>query len=167
MFLGLVRAEEAPVEHEEERGLRDRVGAGLRFIGGNPIFRPTLAGVATLNFFNYAFSALFVLYATRSLDVSAGTLGLVLGIGALGAVLGARWSPAAWGGPSASAPPSFGFVLFTAPLALVPLASGPRWLVLAMLFTAEFLSGLGVMILDINAGSIMLAPLPPTGSARA
>ena len=29
-----------------------------------------------------------------------------------------------------------------------------------MLFTAEFLSGLGVMILDINAGSIMFALTP-------
>jgi MFS family permease len=166
MFLGLVHAEEAPVEHEE-RGIRDRVVAGLRFIGGNPIFRPTLAGVATLNFFNYAFSALFVLYATRSLDVSAGTLGLVLGTGALGAVLGALVAGRLGRAVGLGRAFLLGFVLFTAPLALVPLASGPRWLVLAMLFTAEFLSGLGVMILDINVGSIMFALTPDRLRSRA
>jgi MFS family permease len=60
-----------------------------------------------------------------------------------------------------------GCVLFTAPLALVPLAAGPRWLVLAMLFTAQFFSGLGVMILDINVGSIMFALTPDRLRSRA
>ena len=41
LFLGRVRAEEAPIEHQGERGLRDRVSVGLRFISGNPIFRTT------------------------------------------------------------------------------------------------------------------------------
>lgn len=61
----------------------------------------------------------------------------------------------------------FGCVLFTAPLALVPLAEGPRWLVLGMLLAAEFLSGLGVMILDINVGSIMFALTPDRLRSRA
>jgi MFS family permease len=167
LFLGRVRAEEAPIEHQGERGLRDRVSVGLRFISGNPIFRTTLAAVATLNFFNYAFGALFVLYATRTLGVSAGTLGLVLGIGALGAVLGAVVAGRVGRAVGLGRAFVFGCVLFTAPLALVPLAEGPRWLVLSMLLTAEFLSGLGVMILDINVGSIMFALTPDRLRSRA
>jgi MFS family permease len=167
LFLGRVRAEEAPIEHEGETGLRDRVAVGLRFIAGNPIFRPSLTAVATLNFFNYAFSALFVLYATRTLDVSAGTLGLVLGIGALGAVLGAVVAGRVGRAVGLGRAFVLGCVLFTAPLALVPLAAGPRWLVLAMLFTAQFFSGLGVMILDINVGSIMFALTPDRLRSRA
>ena len=167
IFLGRVRAEEAPIEHEGERGLRDRMAVGLRFIGGNPIFRPTLAAAATLNFFNYAFSTLFVLYATRSLDISAGTLGLVLGTGALGAVLGVVVAGRLGRAIGVGRAFLLGCVLFTAPLALVPLAAGPRWLVLAMLLTAEFLSGLGVMILDINVGSIMFALTPDRLRSRA
>ena len=58
-------------------------------------------------------------------------------------------------------------MLFPAPLVLVPLADGPDWLVLSMLFTAEFFSGLGVMILDINAGSMMFALTPDRLRARA
>jgi MFS family permease len=167
LFLGRVRAEEAPIELQGESGLRDRVAVGLRFIGGNPIFRPSLAAAATLNFFNYAFSALFVLYATRTLGISAGTLGLVLGTGALGAVLGAIVAGRVGRAVGLGRAFLLGCLLFTAPLALVPLASGPQWLVLAMLFTAEFLSGLGVMILDINVGSIMFALTPDRLRSRA
>ena len=51
-------------------------------------------------------------------------------------------------------------MLFTAPLLLVPLARGPVWVVLALLFAAEFGSGFGVMVLDISAGSIFAAVIP-------
>jgi MFS family permease len=55
---------------------------------------------------------------------------------------------------------ALGCVLFPAPLLLIPLAGGPEWLVLACLFLAEFASGLGVMVLDINAGAISAAIVP-------
>jgi MFS family permease len=166
-FLARVRAKEAPLEHEGEAGLRDRVTAGLRFISGNPIFRPTLASVATLNFFNSAFIALFVLYATQSLGVGPATLGLVLGAGAVGGILGAVVAGRLARALGVGRAFLHGCVLFTAPLILIPLAGGPRPLVLALLFTAEFLSGLGVMILDINAGSMMFALTPDRLRSRA
>lgn len=53
-----------------------------------------------------------------------------------------------------------GCVLFPAPLVLVPLAGGPKALVITALFAAEFLSGAGVMILDISIGSIFAAVIP-------
>ncbi len=167
LFLGRVRAEEPPIEPEEEPGLKAQLAAGLRFIGGNPIFRPTLTAVATLNFFNYAFQALFVLYATRTLGIAAGTLGLVLGAGAVGGLIGAF--AAARIGHALGVGRAFflGCVLFTLPLVLIPLADGPQWLILGMLFVAEFWSGLGVMILDINAGSMMFALTPDRLRSRA
>jgi predicted MFS family arabinose efflux permease len=57
-------------------------------------------------------------------------------------------------------------VLFPAPMLLVPLAGGPRPVVLGMLFLAEFGSGLGVMILDISIGSIFMAAVPDDLRAR-
>lgn len=167
LFLGRVRAEEPPIEPEEEPGLRARVATGLRFIGGNPIFRPTLTAVATLNFFNSGFQALFVLYATRTLDVAAGTLGLVLGTAAVGGLIGAVAAARIGRALGVGWALFLGCVLFTLPLVLVPLADGPRWLILGMLFVAEFCSGLGVMILDINAGSIMFALTPDRLRSRA
>ena len=59
-----------------------------------------------------------------------------------------------------------GSLLFPLPLLLVPLAGGPRWLVLAFLFTAEFGCGLGVMILDISIGTIFAALIPDRLRAR-
>src|SRR5205085_2600789 len=59
-----------------------------------------------------------------------------------------------------------GCVLFPVPLVLVPLAGGPRWVVLGCLFLAEFFSGFGVMILDIAGGSLKAALVPDRLRAR-
>ncbi|MGH3303307.1 MAG: MFS transporter, partial [Streptosporangiaceae bacterium] len=55
---------------------------------------------------------------------------------------------------------AIGCALFTAPLMLVPLAGGPKPLVLSTLFAAEFLSGFGVMLLDISIGAIFAVVIP-------
>ena len=115
---------------------------------------------------NLAFGALFVLYATRTLDISPGVLGLVLGAGAVGGLVGAALATPLTRrigvGPTVVA----GFVLFPAPLLLVPLAAGSDAVVLACLFLAEFGSGLGVMLLDIGSGSIFAAVIPPRLRSR-
>ena len=133
---------------------------GIRFVIGSPVVRPILLATATINFFNFVFWALFVLYATRSLGVGAGALGLVLGVGAVGGLVGsvvaAPLSRAIGLGPCLAV----GCVLFPAPLLLVPLASGSERTILALLFLAEFGSGLGVMLLDISAGAIFAAVIP-------
>jgi predicted MFS family arabinose efflux permease len=59
-----------------------------------------------------------------------------------------------------------GSYLFPAPLVLVPLAGGPKPVVLGLLFLAELGSGLGVMILDISVGSIFQALVPDRLRAR-
>src|SRR5207247_9540475 len=65
-----------------------QLAAGVRFIWRTPVMRASLAASATVNFFNFAFFAIFVLYATRALGVRPAELGLVLGVGALGGVIG-------------------------------------------------------------------------------
>jgi predicted MFS family arabinose efflux permease len=119
-----------------------------------------LLATATINFFNFVFFALFVLYATRTLGVSPGTLGLVLGAGAAGALVGSVITTPVTRrigiGPALVA----GCVLFPLPLLLVPLAAGSETVVLTCLFLAVFGSGLGVMLLDISAGSIFAAVIP-------
>ena len=166
LLLGRMDAPEPPLE--ERRGtLRAQIGEGLRFLFGHWFFRPSLAATATLNFFNLAFGALFILYCTRHLGVRPGTLGLVLGAGAVGGILGAAVAPRV--GRRIGLGPAFlvGQILFPLPLVLVPLAAGSRPVILAFLFTAEFFSGLGVMILDINAGSLITALTPHAVRSRA
>jgi MFS family permease len=147
-------------EPEAEAPGKGHVLAGIRWVFGDPIVRAALGATATINFFNFVFFALFILYATKSLDVPPGTLGLVLGAGAIGGVVGSivtgRVARRIGIGPAFAV----GCVVFPAPLLLVPLAQGPRWVVLGCLFLAEFGSGLGVMMLDISVGAIFAAVIP-------
>ncbi len=158
--LAVVRAPEPPIE-PEAGSLRDRVLVGLRFILADPYMRPTFLGAATLNLFDFAFQALFILYATSYLHVIPGVLGLVLGTGAVGGVAGALVAAriGRWIGLGRAI--VLGLFLFPAPLILVPLAGGvPYDLALLALFSAEFITGLGVMILDVNAGALIMARTP-------
>ncbi len=167
-FLGsaLSLARINPVEPEVERVERGHLTAGIRYVLGSPIVRPALGATTTINFFNFAFFALFALYAIRNLHVQPSVLGAVLGAGAVGGVLGAFLTGRiVW---RIGVGPAFilGCVLFPVPLVLVPLAGGPRWVVLGCLFLAEFGSGFGVMLLDISYGSISAALIPHRLRAR-
>jgi hypothetical protein len=51
--------------------------------------RRTLLAVATINLFTFAFTALFILYATTILGLEPGLLGPALGSGAVGGLVGA------------------------------------------------------------------------------
>jgi MFS family permease len=166
LFSALTLRSISPVEPPTEEAGRGHVKAGMRYIWGSAIVRAKLLSTATINFFNFVFWALFILFATRTLDVSPGVLGLVLGAGAFGGVLGSlvtgRLSRRFGVGPVFVA----GSVLFPLPLVLVPLAHGPRWVVLGCLFAAEFGSGFGVMLLDISANAITTALVPDRLRAR-
>jgi predicted MFS family arabinose efflux permease len=141
-------------------------GDGIRFIARTRLLRSTLAAVATLNVFNSAFWAMLVLFATDELGLGAGAIGLALGIGALGSVLGS----------AIAAPLSrrFGlgkavvasFVLGPAPLVLVALAPSSPMPGAVLLAVAEFLSGIGIMLLDISLGAMQTALIPDHLRAR-
>lgn len=156
----------SPAEPPTEEPQRGHVKAGIRYIRNSPIVRASLLATATINFFNFIFWALFILYATRVLDVRAGLLGLVLGAASIGGVIGSliagRLTRRIGVGPAFAV----GCVVFPAPLVLVPLAGGAHWRIVALLFAAEFLSGLGVMVLDITAASIKAALVPDRLRAR-
>ncbi|MFL5920496.1 MAG: MFS transporter [Gaiellaceae bacterium] len=156
----------SPVEPPTERAERGHIKAGVRYMWGSPIIRASLLATATINFFNFVFWALFILFATKTLGVSAGLLGLVLGAASIGGVLGSLVTGRI--GRRIGIGPAFvlGCVLFPAPLVLVPLARGSDVTILACLFFAELLSGFGVMILDIAGGSIKAALVPDRLRAR-
>ncbi len=156
LALGSVRPQE-PAPEPRSRG---HLMSGVRFIVSSPILRANLAATTTINLFNLAYHALFVLYAVRYLHVAPGLLGAVLGVGAVGGMAGSmltgRIQRRIGIGPAFMA----GCVMFTAPLVLVPLASGPMPLVLLTLAVAGFWGSFGVMVLDIPAGAISAALVP-------
>ncbi|MFI7081749.1 MFS transporter [Micromonospora sp. NPDC049903] len=155
-FLSRTRVTEHSVRSDSARGM----AAGVRYVARSAVLRATLLGTTTLNLFNFMFAALFVLYVTTELGVSPGMLGLVIGAGAVGGLLGAAVTGPVSRRIGIGPAVLLGFVVFPAPLLLVPLAAGPQPVVLAMLFAAEFVSALGVMILDIAVGSVQIAATP-------
>lgn len=167
LFLSRVRTPDQPVEHDPGT-IREQLAAGMSFIVRDPIMRPSVFAVATLNLFNYAFQGLFILFATRHLELDPGVLGLALGAGAVGGVIGA--AIAAPLGRRIGIGPALivGLVLFPAAIIVIPLAEGlPFEAIVAILVGSEFLGGMGVMILDINGGSMLIARTPARIRGRA
>ena len=168
VFLRRIRAPEPPIEHEEG-STRERLLAGLSFVIRDPIMRPTLLSVATVNMFTFASSALFILYATTTLGVSPGALGLALGVGSVGAVIGAIFASRIGRRIGLGPAYALGLLIFPTSLLLIPLADGDMAMVviLGLLLGSEFGAGFGVMILDINIGAIIYARTPDRIRARA
>jgi predicted MFS family arabinose efflux permease len=160
LFLTRIKTQEPPLDEDGRESILQSLRTGFRFVLGDEQIRPQLLCVATINLFNFVFHAIFVLYATKELGVNPGLLGLVLGAGAVGGLFGAlvavRLERVIGIGPSYT----LGCVLFPLPLVLVPLASGSQTQIVIMLGIAEFFCSVGVMILDVNGGSMMLLRTP-------
>jgi MFS family permease len=162
VFLGRVDAPDPPGVARESGG----IGTGLRWIRRNPVMRAELLGVATINFFNFVYWAMFMLYASRYLHVTPATIGIVIGAAAAGTLVASALTGRIARAIGVGSAFLIGCFLFPAPLLLVPAARGPHWLVIAFLFTAEFVSGLGLMLLDILAGTLQAGLVPPSVRSR-
>ena len=155
-FLSRIRPSEPP----PDPGGKGSLTAGFRFIAGSPIVRASLIAASIVNFFDFVFLALYVLYATRSLHVRPGLLGLVLGAGAVGGVIGSLATKRVSSRIGIGWTYVVGCIGFPAPLVLWALAGGSQPLVLTLLFVSEFLSGFGLMLLDISIGAIFAVVIP-------
>lgn len=163
VLVGSIPVREAPSGDAVPRG----AGQGPALVVRHPVLRASLACATTVNFFSFiASSGLVVLFATRDLGLPAGVIGLAFGVGATGALLGAlaapRISRRIGVGPSIAV----GAVLFPAPFALIAAASGPEWTRTLALGAAEFLSGVGVMLFDVNLNALQTAVIPDGARSR-
>ena len=59
-----------------------------------------------------------------------------------------------------------GAVLFAAPVGLLPLADGPLWMRMGVLGLVEFISGFGVMLLDVPLNALQTAVTPDEVRSR-
>jgi MFS family permease len=89
LFLaGIRRPEEV---HPRAAGTRllAEVNEGIRFVLGHPLMRPSMAFIATSNFFYNVIYGIFLVYAVRSLDLDAARIGLAFTLGNVGVLAGA------------------------------------------------------------------------------
>jgi MFS family permease len=155
-----------PTEPPATERAKGDLMAGFRYLIRSRILRSFYGAVTTLNLFNFAFQAIFVLYATTSLALSPGLLGALLGSGAVGSVIGSLLTNRIVHRIGIGRATLLGLIAFPAPLVLVPLAHGPVPFTATCLFLAEFGSGFGVMLLDIAGGSLTASLIPDTLRSR-
>jgi MFS family permease len=156
LFVHRAKVPEPPVAPPGSGGL----AVGVRFIRRTPLLQASLLATATFNIFNTAFWALLVLFATRELGLGSGAIGIALGVGALGSVLGSAVAKRLNSRIGLGNALILAFILAPLPLLLVPIASGPPAVSMALLTIAEFGSGVGVMVLDVGLGSMQAAVIP-------
>jgi len=167
VLIGRVPVDEGPrVREERPERLVRRAHEGMRFLVRHPYLRASLACATTINFFSFVVSALVILFASRTLGLAAGTIGLAFGIGATGGLVGAVLASRVARLIGVGRTIAVGAVLFSAPLALLPLASGTVWTKAGTLALVELLSGMGVMLFDVNLNALQTAVTPDDMRSR-
>lgn len=166
LYSAVLLARIAPVEPPPAPSAKGYLTEGVRWALRHPTVRVMCAASGTVQFFNLMFHTLFVFYATTELGLQPALLGAVLGSGAIGGLLGAATAGRVVRGMGIGPAILLGYAGFTVPLLLVPLAGGATPLVVALLFFAEFLSSVGVMLVDISSGSLLAALMPDALRSR-
>ncbi|MDI2130901.1 MFS transporter [Yinghuangia seranimata] len=150
----LIRTKEPrPGPPEAERHLLTELRDGVRWVFGDPVLRALALVGACANFSLVGTWTMFLLYGTRDVGLGSETLGAIFSAASVGGLIGALIAQRVIGRYRLGRVYFvFQTMLFTGPL-LIPLADGPRPLMVAM-FVASFFTtyfGLGV------AGVIVVA----------
>ena len=161
LALGRVRAVEArPERFEPRRSLLADVREGVGVIARSPLLWTMGNSLGVYNLFAGMFSAVYLLFVTRELDVPPAAVGIIFGIGGLGfpvAALSARRVADSIGvGPTIV----WGACVSDAAFLLVPLATGPVVMAVAMLTFARLVATLGGPVTSINQISLRQAITP-------
>jgi MFS family permease len=144
--------------HEDtDRG----VSSGLRFIATHPVLRAYLACNALLNFCYTTYFTLLIIFAARELHLSPSQIGLAISGGAIGALTGSFTSAPIARRLGIGRTLIGGATLYAAALLAIPFA--PRedpWTACAIIAAAEFVSGFGLMLDDVNGLSLQQTITP-------
>ena len=167
LMISRVTVDEHPDDTAREETYRQRLKLGVNYLRHHPYLRATLACSTTLNLFSLMIQAVLILYASRTLHLGAGSIGLAFGIGAAGGLVGAALAGRLGRFLGAGRTMATGAILFSIPFALIPLAEGgPLLHRIGAIAAAEFISGLGIMIFDINNNSVQAAVTDDTMRSR-
>lgn len=154
---GIRSRERRPGPRSPTSGLVAEIHDGLRVVLGDPRLRALLWGHGMIGFFNAVLEAVFVLYLARSLDIGPALLGAIFALGGVGFLVGSLVpgvvSRLIGVGPAIAA----GVAVLALSDLLVPLASGPPWVLVPLLVAAQFTFGLGLTVFKVNQTSVRQA----------
>jgi MFS family permease len=139
---------------------------GLTLVLRRPMLRASLGCTATVNFFTFIANALVILYASRDLGLSAGAIGLGFGLGAIGSVVGAAVAPLVSRLIGVGWTAAIGAAVFPLPYSTLALAGGSTAQKVAWLVGIELVSGIGVMLMDVNLNALLTRATPEGSRGR-
>lgn len=161
-----IRAHEPPPVRSPQ-SLWQGISEGVRFSFSHPILRPFYLLVSTMNFFNFIYSALGVLYMVRVLHLPPVLIGIPPVLAGLGAIIGSLAAAPLARRAGIGRTMVAGEVMFTGGFLAVPLAFGPPLTATAIIGAGFVIVGIGLMLLDANASTMLQALIPGHLMARA
>lgn len=156
VLISRVRVDEPAPGPREGRLVRHTMD-GMGYLWRHPYMSASLRCCTCLNFFSFMVTALLVLFASRHLGLSAAVIGLAFGVGAVGGLIGAVLAGRMSRRIGVGRTITLGTVLVSAPVALLPLASGSAWAKGAVLAGVEMVSAAGIMLFDVNLNALQTA----------
>jgi len=160
LCLALIRTPETPAAAGEPHDVVGDLRLGLSAIFSRPILRALLFAQMAWYLSSGFFIALYSPFCLRVLGLGPELFGFVIGFGGVGALLGAlvaRHIPSRLGlGPTMLVASGIG-ALGTL---LIPLADGPRALVLAFLITHQIVSDGAMVVFQVHAVTTVQTLLP-------
>jgi MFS family permease len=160
-LIAIRRPEPAPpTEETGKRRIWRDIAEGLRFTFGNATLRACAMEAAMYNVAFLIMETIFLIYATRQLGLSPGLIGVIISTGAVGALLGSllpkRLGQRFGIGPTVI----WSVIVATVAPVLVPLATGPRPVLILMLIASFFIGGGAAIICSIHVVSLRQSITP-------
>jgi predicted MFS family arabinose efflux permease len=158
-FLLRIRTPDPPRSSEVPRaGVRQEIAEGLRYFLRDRNLRAIGASVTMVNFASQISGSIFLVFIVRDLGLSPEAIGLTFSISSLGLIVGAF--AASWLARRIGIGPSLilAVLLTTMPLFAYPFM--PREAAVPILIAAGILSGIGVMVINVNAVSLRQSLTP-------
>lgn len=162
-------SEPPPTRSRRPEPLAREIGAGMKALLGHPLLRPIILASMAANLCINAVVALYLLYATRELGLGPATIGLIFAAGGIFAIPGALLAP--WAARQVGVGPAIigGWTLAALAGLLVPLATGPTVVIIAILALARALDGVTATVANIHQWSLrqVVTPDPLQGRVTA
>jgi predicted MFS family arabinose efflux permease len=152
--------DDPPTEPGPKRRILADVVEGARYLLRTPVLAMPAFAMSLVNLFNFVLLAVFALYVVDELHIGAALYGTILLLGGLGAVVGGVFAGAAAKRLGTGHAVIVGTALFGMAPVLVASAGGDLLAVVVMLVAAQFLTTLGLSVLDVNLVSLRQTTTP-------
>ncbi|WP_103343984.1 MFS transporter [Amycolatopsis sp. CA-126428] len=152
--------DDPPCEPGPKRRILADVVEGTRYLLRTPVLAMPAFAMSLVNLFNFVLLAVFALYVVEVLHIGAALYGTILLLGGLGAVVGGVFAGTVAKRLGTGRAVIVGTALFGLAPVLVASAGGDVLAVVLMLVAAQFLTTLGLSVLDVNLVSLRQTTTP-------